>query len=124
MLRSFKTKLKLDRRQATVMARHAGYSRSIYNWTLRLWGEGKIFENPKPYRRAIKKIKRLQRQLSRKVNLSKNWSASRQKQRCAHQKVFNICQNTLHQITYYLAKNHSQIVIEDFNVSEMMKCPR
>ncbi len=271
MLRSFKTKLKLDDRQATVMARHAGYSRWIYNWALRLWGEayqaglkpsahrlkkfftnhikplypwmnelsskvyqytfihlgeafnrfltglgnypqfkkkgrhdsftidnsgkpiqlvginhklpfigqvktfepipecvtkkvtisraadgwylsftycsepiktakicqavgvdlglktlatlssGIIFENPKPYKRAFKKIKGLQRKLSRKVKSSENWSKARHKLARAHQKVTNIRKNTLHQITSYLAKNHSQIVIEDLNVLGMMK---
>ncbi|MCL1470842.1 helix-turn-helix domain-containing protein [Argonema antarcticum] len=39
MLRSFQTRLELSDRQATVIARHASYSRWIYNWALRLCGE-------------------------------------------------------------------------------------
>ncbi|MEB3339586.1 transposase [Okeania sp.] len=37
-----------------------------------------------------------------------------------HTKVANIRKDTLHKLTTYLAKNHSQIVIEDLNVSGMM----
>ncbi|MDE5084661.1 MAG: RNA-guided endonuclease TnpB family protein, partial [Trichodesmium sp. St18_bin1] len=37
-----------------------------------------------------------------------------------HNKIANIRKDTLHKLTTYLAKNHSQIVIEDLNVSGMM----
>jgi putative transposase len=38
-----------------------------------------------------------------------------------HLRIFNIRQDTLHKITTYLAKNHSQIVIEDLCVSGMLR---
>ena len=37
-----------------------------------------------------------------------------------HNRIANIRKDTLHKLTTYLAKNHSQIVIEDLNVSGMM----
>ncbi len=37
--KAFRTKLKLNNQQKTVMAQHAGYSRWVYNWGLRLWEE-------------------------------------------------------------------------------------
>ncbi|NEQ11543.1 MAG: IS200/IS605 family element transposase accessory protein TnpB [Moorea sp. SIO4E2] len=37
MQRAFKTKLKLNNKQKTLMAQHAGYSRWIWNWALRMW---------------------------------------------------------------------------------------
>lgn len=37
-----------------------------------------------------------------------------------HRKVANIRKNTLHELTSYLAKNHSKVVIEDLNVSGML----
>ncbi|WP_293083279.1 RNA-guided endonuclease TnpB family protein [Okeania sp. SIO3B5] len=37
-----------------------------------------------------------------------------------HSKIANIRKDTLHKLTTYLAKNHSQIVIEDLNVSGMI----
>ncbi|NEP24388.1 MAG: IS200/IS605 family element transposase accessory protein TnpB [Moorea sp. SIO1F2] len=39
MLRAFKTKLKLNNKQKTLMAQHAGYSRWIWNWALGMWNE-------------------------------------------------------------------------------------
>lgn len=37
--KAFRIKLKLNNQQRTVMAQHAGYSRWVYNWGLRLWEE-------------------------------------------------------------------------------------
>ncbi|MEA5522254.1 helix-turn-helix domain-containing protein, partial [Limnoraphis robusta] len=39
MQRAFKTKLKLNNKQKTLMATHAGYSRWVWNWALNLWNE-------------------------------------------------------------------------------------
>lgn len=37
--KAFKTKLKLNNEQKTLMAKHAGYCRWVFNWGLRLWSE-------------------------------------------------------------------------------------
>ncbi|MEG5054773.1 helix-turn-helix domain-containing protein, partial [Microcoleus sp. B13-B6] len=37
MLLSIKTKLKLNKSQATVMSKHAGIARFTYNWGLATW---------------------------------------------------------------------------------------
>ncbi len=37
MLLGFRTKLKLNNRQRTIMAKHAGYSRWVFNWGLKAW---------------------------------------------------------------------------------------
>ena len=39
MQRAFKTKLKLNNKQKTLMAQHAGYSRWVWNWALAMWNE-------------------------------------------------------------------------------------
>lgn len=41
MQRAFRTKLKLNHKQKTLMAQHAGYSRWVWNWALNLWNEAK-----------------------------------------------------------------------------------
>ena len=38
-----------------------------------------------------------------------------------HRRIANIRKDTLHKLTSYLAKNHSQVAIEDLNVSGMLK---
>ncbi|MEI2419200.1 helix-turn-helix domain-containing protein, partial [Arthrospira platensis SPKY2] len=35
--KAFRTQLKLNDRQATLMAKHAGYARFVFNWGLHLW---------------------------------------------------------------------------------------
>jgi putative transposase len=37
--KAFKTKLKLNNEQKTLMSKHAGYCRWVFNWGLRLWSE-------------------------------------------------------------------------------------
>ncbi|AOY84707.1 RNA-guided endonuclease TnpB family protein [Moorena producens JHB] len=39
MYKALKTKLKLNNHQKTLMAKHAGYSRWVYNWGLAIWIE-------------------------------------------------------------------------------------
>ena len=55
-----------------------------------------------------------------KVIGSNNWKKAQLKIARLHQRIANIRKNTLDQLTTYLAKNHSQIVIENLNVSGMM----
>jgi putative transposase len=83
--------------------------------------DGTKFSNPKAYKAARKKLARLQRHLSRKVKGSKNRAKCLLKVQKLHQRVANIRRDTLHKITTFLAKNHSQVVIEDLNVSGMLK---
>lgn len=83
--------------------------------------DGSIFPNPKAYRAATKKLARLQRHLSRKVKGSSNWQKCLLKVQRLHQRVANIRRDTIHKLTTFLAKNHSQVVLEDLNVSGMLK---
>jgi len=55
MYKAFKTKLKLNNHQATLMAKHAGFGRWVYNWGLRLWNEG-YKQGLKPGANALKKL--------------------------------------------------------------------
>jgi putative transposase len=52
---AYRTKLKLNNRQATLMAKHAGLARWVYNWGLRLWSEG-YKEGLKPGANTLKKL--------------------------------------------------------------------
>lgn len=53
--KAFKTKLKLNKLQKTLMAKHAGYARWVYNWGLALWGEA-YKQGLKP---SVNKLKKL-----------------------------------------------------------------
>ncbi|WP_424100339.1 RNA-guided endonuclease InsQ/TnpB family protein [Moorena producens] len=81
---------------------------------------GIVFPGSKPYGQAQKQLVRCQRDLSRKIKGSNNWYKAVNRLGKKHQKVANIRENTLNQLTTYLAKNHGTVVIEDLNVSGMM----
>ncbi len=82
---------------------------------------GVVFENPLAYPLALKRLARLQRDLSRKVFQSSNWYKAKLKVAKAHRQIADIRQNTIHHLTSYLAKNHGNITIEDLNVAGLIK---
>lgn len=89
--------------------------------TLAMVSDGTVFENPKALSSSMDKIKRLQRIVSRRKIGSNNRKKASRKLAKAHRKAANIRKNTLHQITSYLAKTKSVVMIEDLNVSGMLK---
>lgn len=87
---------------------------------------GEVIENKKPYRRHKRKLKLAQRQVSKKFvkgakKQSRNYQKAKTKVAKIHQKITNIRKDALHKATTHLAKNHSEVVIEDLNVSGMSK---
>jgi putative transposase len=82
---------------------------------------GKTFPNLKALRNATKKLARLQRDQSRKVYGSSNYKKAGLKVARLHRRVANIRADYLHKLTTYLAKNHGTVVIEDLNVSGLLK---
>ena len=88
--------------------------------TLATLSNGETVPNPQPYRQSQSRLARLQKAASRKVNGSKNRHKAYMKVAKQHARTANIRKDTLNKLTTHLAKNHSQIVIEDLNVSGMM----
>ena len=82
---------------------------------------GKVFSNPKAYRRTRLRLKRAQRRVSKKVKGSKNRAKAVKKLAKLHAKVANIRKDSIHKLTHYLAKNHSVIKIEDLHVKAFLK---
>jgi putative transposase len=83
--------------------------------------DNKSFENLKLIRTNQKKLSKLHRNLSRKENKSNNKNKSRIKLAKFHEKLNNIKDNYLHHITNQLLSENQVIVIEDLNVSGMLK---
>jgi putative transposase len=83
--------------------------------------DGTDVPNPRYLRHCLKKVKRLQRAVSRRRKGSHN----RQKAVCKlarlHRRVAHQRADTLHQLTSRLAKTKSVVVIEDLNVSGMLR---
>ena len=89
--------------------------------TLATLSDGTSEPNPRHLRTCLKKLKRLQRAVSRKQKGSRNRRKAAQRLGRLHRKVANQRANTLHQFTSRLAKTKAVVVIEDLNVSGMLK---
>jgi putative transposase len=81
---------------------------------------GEVFSGAKSYKKLEKKLARLQRIVSRRELKSHNWYKAQLKVARLHKRIADTRKDTLHKLTAYLTKNHSQIVIEDLNVSGML----
>jgi putative transposase len=83
--------------------------------------DGTGIENPRALKRSLRQIKRLQRSVSQRQKGSANRRKAIAKLAKAHLRVANIRKDTLHQATSLLARTKSAVVLEDLNVSGMMK---
>lgn len=83
--------------------------------------EARKVQAPKPLARYLKRLKRLQRQASRKQKGGNNRRKANMKVARLHRRIRNIRQDFLHKFTTGLAKTKSAIVLEDLNVAGMMR---
>ena len=83
--------------------------------------DGTPFENPRALQQSLTKIKRLHRIVSRRVKGGANRKKAVRQLAKAYARAANIRQNALHQATTWLAKTKSAIMLENLNVSGMMR---
>jgi putative transposase len=83
--------------------------------------DGQCIDNPKWITSNQKKLSKLQRQLSKKQKGSKNREKARLKLAIAHEKIKNQKQDFLHNITTKIINENQVIVLEDLNVTGMLK---
>ena len=83
--------------------------------------DGNKFENPKFLVRNEKRLRLLQKSLSRKVYGSKNYEKARIRLARFHEKISNIRKDYLHKISLYLVKNYDIICAETLRVKNMIK---
>lgn len=85
---------------------------------------GEIFPSNDPLKRKLKRLKRLQRGFSRKVKGSKNRHKLKTKIANLHYQVACARSDAIHKLTTHLLTNYQNIVIEDLDVSEMVRDKR
>ncbi|HEY4388664.1 MAG TPA: transposase [Ktedonobacteraceae bacterium] len=90
--------------------------------------DGQSIEHPKALRKNLKKLKRLSRQHARKMKGSKNRQKATRRLARLHAHIANIRKDTLHKATTQMVmktksphERPSVVVIEDLNVSGMLK---
>ena len=83
--------------------------------------DGKKFENVQFFKKSENKIKKLQKQLSRKVKGSNNRSKARIKLAKAFEHLVNQRENYIHEVVNEVLTKYDTIFMEDLNVSGMLK---
>ena len=83
--------------------------------------DGEMFSNPKWLNKSEKRLRKLQKDLSRKQKGSNNRRKDRLKVAKLHEKISNQRKDYLHKISYYIISENQVIVIEDLKVSNMIK---
>ena len=89
--------------------------------TFAVLSDGTEIQNHKYLKRSIKKVKRLQRFLSKKAKGSKNREKARLRLARAHERVYNQRNDFLHQVTHRLVANYDTICLETLSASNMVK---
>jgi putative transposase len=89
--------------------------------TLATCSDGMIFTNSRALKHAQKKLRRLERQKSRRKKGSKNRKKACRKLAKQHARIANIRKDATHKLTAHLTKQHALIAIEDLHVSGMLK---
>ena len=83
--------------------------------------DGTVIPNPRHLKRRLKKLKRLQRMVTRRHKGGKNRKKAVRKLAKLHRQIKHQRSNTLHQVTTRLARTKSVLVIEDLNVAGMLQ---
>ncbi len=89
--------------------------------TLATTSGGKKLENPRPLIRREKRLKRLQRRLSRKVKGGNNREKARLKVAKLHAKISDTRRDTLQKFTTKIIRENQAIFVEGLNVAGMVK---
>ena len=94
--------------------------------TLATLSNGEEFKNLKPYKNAKKKLRKQQKEVSRRFikgtkNQSSNYKKSVLKLSKTHKTISDVRKDSIHKLTTHLAKNFETVVIEDLAVKNMSK---
>ncbi|QXJ31918.1 RNA-guided endonuclease InsQ/TnpB family protein [Saccharolobus shibatae] len=82
--------------------------------------DGEYLPNFKFYEKALRKIKHLHKELSRKEFLSKNWFKAKVKLAKAYEHLANLRKDLYMKIGKYLSMNYDVVVMEDINVKQLV----
>jgi putative transposase len=82
--------------------------------------DGEYLPNPRPYRKALGGLRRLQRELSRKRFLSHNWLRTKVKLARAHEHLANLRRDTYMKLGKYLAERYDMVAMEDIDVKQLI----
>ncbi|MFP3306625.1 MAG: transposase [Thermocladium sp.] len=82
--------------------------------------DGEYLPNLRPYERALKKVRRLHRALSRKEFLSKNWFKAKMKLARAYEHLANLRRDLYMKLGRYFAMYYDVVVMEDIDAKQLI----
>ncbi len=82
---------------------------------------GQKIEAPKPLKKRIQKLRKFSKKLSRKVKGSKRRENARKRLGKLHAKISDLRTDFLHKLSTQIIRENQTIVLEDLNVSGMIK---
>jgi len=83
--------------------------------------DGRFLENPKPFECSLDRIRLLQRSLSRKRKLSKNWFKAKLKLAKEHEYVKDFRRDLFFKLGALLAAEYDLLVLEDLNAEGLIQ---
>ena len=82
--------------------------------------DGQVWENPKAYYLAERKLRRWQRAQARRTPGSRGWWEAQRRIDCLQRRTTGLRRNAQHQMTSTLVNKFQSLVIEDLNIKGMM----
>ncbi|WP_164670333.1 RNA-guided endonuclease InsQ/TnpB family protein [Virgibacillus doumboii] len=83
--------------------------------------DGTEIKNPKFLRKEEKKLKRMQRKLSRREKGSENWKKQLERVQKIHTKVANQRRDFHHKQSFRVSNDYSMVFVEDLRIKNMVK---
>jgi putative transposase len=84
--------------------------------------DGTKYQNPKPLAKLERKLKRVQKKLSKKVLYSKNWHKAKLEVAKVHEKIKNTREDFLHKLSKEISESQADVFfMETLNISGMLK---
>ncbi|MFP3298663.1 MAG: transposase [Thermocladium sp.] len=82
--------------------------------------DGEFLPNLRPYRKALNKVKRLHKALSRKKFLSHNWFKAKMRLARAYEHLANLRRDLYMKLGKYFAMYYDVVVMEDIQVKQLI----
>lgn len=89
--------------------------------TLLTLSDGTVYQNPKNFKKYEKRLRLLNKELSRREKFGKNWYKTKDKLRKTYYRLSCINEDMLQKITTEISNNYWTVCLEDLNVSGMLK---
>src|SRR5258708_16417315 len=83
--------------------------------------DGRWYENQRPLTHQLKKLRRLNKELARRTEGSKNWQKTKEKLGRLHAEIACMRLDWLHKLTTEIAKTSGIVAIEDLHVKGLIR---